>query len=57
MTEYQTTKSQTLADIAVAVCAAVSIMVGWGQEGWGQEGDDCGGCDPPTKQLLPPDVG
>ena len=34
MTEYQTTKSEVIADIAVAVFAAVSIMVGWGQEGW-----------------------
>ena len=33
-TEYQTTKSQVIADIAVAVCAAVSIKVGWGREGW-----------------------
>lgn len=31
---YTTTKSQVIADIAIAVSAAVSIIGGWGHEGW-----------------------
>jgi len=31
---YETTKSEVIADMAVAICSVVSIMTCWGREGW-----------------------
>ena len=32
--EYQTTKSQVLADIGIAVLAVIFLFTCWGREGW-----------------------
>lgn len=34
MTEYQTTKSEVIADIGIAIMATVFLVVCWGREGW-----------------------
>jgi hypothetical protein len=33
-TEYQTTKSQTLADIGIGILATIFLFTCWGREGW-----------------------
>ena len=33
-TEYQTTKSQVIADIGIAVLATIFLFTCWGREGW-----------------------
>jgi len=33
-TEYTTTKSQTLADIGIAILATIFLLTCWGREGW-----------------------
>lgn len=33
-TSYTTTKSQTLADIGIAVLATIFLFTCWGREGW-----------------------
>jgi hypothetical protein len=32
--EYQTTKSQVLADIGIAMLAVIFLFTCWGREGW-----------------------
>jgi hypothetical protein len=34
MTEYQTTKTQTIADIGIAIMATTFLVSCWGREGW-----------------------
>jgi hypothetical protein len=34
MTEYQTTKTQTIADIGIAIMATVFLVSCWDREGW-----------------------
>jgi hypothetical protein len=33
-TEYQTTKSQVIADIGIAVLATITLITCWGEGGW-----------------------
>jgi hypothetical protein len=34
MTEYQTSKAEVIADIAIAMMATVFLFTCWGKEGW-----------------------